>query len=84
MESMLAIEGKRIINIDPGYLATEKVVVASTKNFTHRIYIGKGIYGDLQLMRQKGVYAAMPWTYPDYIRPEAQDFFNRLYVSRTV
>ena len=82
MENKLAVDGKRIINIDPGYLAPEKVVVASTKNFTHRIYIGKGIYGDLQLMRQKGSYAPMPWTYADYIRPEAASFFNRLYALR--
>ena len=78
-EKRLAIEGNRVINIDPGYLAQEKVVAASTKNFTHRIYIGKGIYGDLQLMRKKGSYTPMPWTYPDYVRPEAADFFNRLY-----
>ncbi len=78
-ENSLAENGKRTINIDPGYLAVEKIVVASTKNFTHRIYIGRGIYGDLQLMRRKGLYVQMPWTYADYIRPETLDFFSRLY-----
>jgi len=81
-ENRLANEGKRVINIDPGYLAVEKIVMASTKNFTHRIYLGKGIYGDLQLMRKDGIYAPMPWTYADYIRQEAQDFFNKLYLYK--
>ncbi|MDR0453195.1 MAG: DUF4416 family protein [Deferribacteraceae bacterium] len=78
-ETLFADGGKRIINIDPGYLATEKVVVASTKNFTHRIYLCKGVYGDIQLTRRKGSYIPMPWTYADYIRREASVFFNKLY-----
>ncbi|MDR2883814.1 MAG: DUF4416 family protein [Deferribacteraceae bacterium] len=78
IENRLAQNGKRVINIDPGYLAMEKIVVASTKNFTHRIYINSGIYGDLQLMRQKGEYTPMPWTYADYALPNVLAFFKEL------
>ena len=69
----------RIINIDPGYLAAEKIVVASTKNFTHRVFIGDGIYGDLQLMRRKDGLTSMPWTYEDYKRTVVINFFDELY-----
>lgn len=57
---------KRRINIDPGYLLYERFVLASGKNFSHRIYIGKGIYADLTLVFQKGDYRTLAWTYPDY------------------
>jgi hypothetical protein len=69
----------RLINIDPGYTAREKVVVASTKNFTHRIYIGEGLYADMQFMRRKGAFSAMPWTYADYKSDIGVNFFNEFY-----
>ncbi|MDR2870081.1 MAG: DUF4416 family protein [Deferribacteraceae bacterium] len=78
-EAQYSKHNSRTINIDPGYLAEEKIVVASTKNFTHRIYLADGIFGDLQLMRQRGDYSAMPWTYADYVRPESIAFFEQLY-----
>ncbi len=79
IENKFSVNNNRTINIDPGYMAVEKVVVASTKNFTHRIYIGDNIYGDLQLMRQKGRLTAMPWTYEDYTRIETINFFDKLF-----
>jgi hypothetical protein len=54
------------VNIDPGYLLPERLVLATGKNFTHRIYIGQGIYADLTLIFQKGAFRTLPWTYPDY------------------
>lgn len=66
LEQTTAIEGKRVINIDPGYLTLENVILATTKNFTHRIYLADGIYGDLTLIYQHGSYKPLPWTYPDY------------------
>jgi len=66
LEKNYSICGKRRINIDPGYLLYERFVLATGKNFSHRIYIGSGIYADLTLMFQKGTYQSLPWTYPDY------------------
>jgi len=66
MEAASAEAGKRRINIDPGYLLSERFVLASGKNFTHRIYIGCGIYADLTLIYQEGRFQRLPWTYPDY------------------
>lgn len=70
-------EGKRVINIDPGYVAMEKVVAASTKNFTHRIYIRNNIYGDLQLFRRKGRYVPLEWTFQDYSFDFTLGFFEK-------
>jgi hypothetical protein len=59
-------QGGRKINIDPGYLAPAKLILATGKDYSHRIYLGEGIYGDLTLMFQKGSFLTLPWTYPDY------------------
>ncbi|OQX27619.1 MAG: GTP-binding protein [Desulfobacteraceae bacterium IS3] len=66
IEKKFSKDGMRNINIDPGYMLPERFVLASGKNFTHRIYIGKGIYADLTLIYTKGGFQKLPWTYPDY------------------
>jgi len=58
--------GKRRVNIDPGYMLCERFVLATGKNYTHRIYIGNNIYADLTLIYQEGGFKKLPWTYPDY------------------
>ncbi len=77
IEDTLAVDGKRIINIDPGYVAMEKIVAASTKNFTHRIYLRDNIYGDLQLYRRKGSYVPLEWTFQDYQFDFVIGFFEK-------
>ena len=69
-------EGRRRVNIDPGYLLAERFVLATGKNFTHRIYIGHGIFADLTLIYQKGAFRTLPWTYPDYADPRMIDFLT--------
>ena len=66
IEARYLQKGKRRVNIDPGYLLPERLVLATGKNFTHRIYIGQQIYADLTLIYQKGAFRTLPWTYPDY------------------
>ncbi|MCE5243815.1 MAG: DUF4416 family protein [Desulfobacteraceae bacterium] len=66
VESRLSADGKRRVNIDPGLLSEERLILATGKNYTHRIYMRDGIYADLTLMYQDGAYRAFPWTYPDY------------------
>jgi len=60
---------RRQANIDPGILSEERFVLATGKNFTHRIYLRDGIYADLTLIYQKGAFQALPWTFPDYRDP---------------
>ncbi|MFO8047406.1 MAG: DUF4416 family protein [Desulfosudaceae bacterium] len=59
-------EGARLVNLDPGYLLRERFVLATGKNFAHRIYIGNQIYADLTLIYRHQDFQALPWTYPDY------------------
>jgi hypothetical protein len=66
MEQARAVDGRRRVNIDPGYLLPERFVLATAKNFSHRIYIGQGIYADLTLIYRHGEFHPLPWTYPDY------------------
>jgi hypothetical protein len=68
----------RMINIDPGLLSMAKFVLATTKDFSHRIYIGEGIYAEVTLQYKAGAYAAWEWTYPDYRTQEYRDILNRI------
>jgi len=56
----------RPVNLDPGFIEPSKLVLASTKNFSHRIYIGKNIYAEVTLVVDKGQWSLMRYTYPDY------------------
>ena len=71
-------KGGRKINIDPGYLASAKFILATGKDYSHRIYLGNGIYGDLTLMFQKGSFTTLPWTYPDYASSPLIDLITLL------
>ncbi len=66
----------RSVNIDPGILSAERLVLATGKNYVHRVYLRKGIYADLTLLYRKGSFRPLPWTYPDYKDPQIISFFN--------
>ncbi len=74
----LGSHGRRV-NIDPGYLAPGKLVLASTKDYAHRLYLRDGIYAEITLKIQGGCFHSWEWTYPDYI--EAIPFFNQAYTD---
>jgi len=65
----------RPVNLDPGYLALSKVVLATTKDYSHRVYLGKGIHAEVTLHFQRGRYEPWEWTYPDYRTEEYGRFF---------
>ncbi|OPZ95339.1 MAG: hypothetical protein BWY71_02269 [Planctomycetes bacterium ADurb.Bin412] len=56
----------RPINLDPGYIDASKLVLATTKNYSHRIYIGQSMYAEATLHYHRGKWQAWPFTYPDY------------------
>ena len=78
IEHEFSKDQKRSINIDPGFMLRERFVLATGKNFAHRIYIGDHIYADLTLIFQKGSFQALPWTYPDYKATDMQSFLYRV------
>lgn len=78
-EYLKASEGTgRIVNIDPGYLNEARVILASCKDFSHRVYLGKGIYGEVTLIYRSDGFKPVEWTYPDYHSPEALRYFQTL------
>ncbi len=76
LEQEWAREGRRPLNLDPGYISLSKLVLATTKNHWHRIYIGSGIYVEATLPFRDGAFRPQEWTYPDYRTPEHLAFFT--------
>ena len=65
----------RVVNIDPGYLTTAALIMATAKNFSHRIPLRNGIYAHLELLFGRKKVNTLSWTYPDYRNDEYQKFF---------
>ena len=78
LESKFLNAGKRQINIDPGYLDKAKLVLASTKDYAHRIYLQKGIFAEITLTYRGNSFSANEWSYPDYRSKEYIDIFNQI------
>lgn len=78
-ETMFLDRGNRSINIDPGYLVSSRFILATGKEYSHRIYIGRRIYADLTLMysKKKG-FQTLDWTYPDYASQSMLDFLTKV------
>jgi len=78
IEKKFAVRGKRRVNIDPGCLDLSKIILFSTKDYTHRIYLDRGIFAEVILFYKNGRYNAWPWTYPDYRSDGYADIFQAL------
>ncbi|MBM4053944.1 MAG: DUF4416 family protein [Planctomycetes bacterium] len=65
----------RPVNLDPGYINESRLILASTKDFSHRIYLRDGIYAEVTLNYRRGRYETFPWTFPDYKSSEYHNFF---------
>ena len=68
--------GKRTLNLDPGYLDLHKVVLLSGKEGPQKIYLGGGIWSDLNLIRKAGRFESLPWTFPDLRESRYHSFFE--------
>ena len=68
---------ERPLNIDPGYVDLGKLILASTKDHAHRIYLSEGIFAETTLMYTQKQWKSLPWTYPDYQSIGYQAFLNR-------
>ncbi len=81
LEAALAAERREVrrpVNIDPGYLEESKIVLASTKNFYHRILLAGGIYGEVTLHFSGGSWQSFPWSFPDFRSGRYDEFFTKL------
>ncbi|UCE66629.1 MAG: DUF4416 family protein [Candidatus Zixiibacteriota bacterium] len=85
IEAKYSADRKRTANLDPGYLEESKLILASTKNYSHRIYLKEGIWAELTLSYAAGKFVIHHWTYPDYQTELAYDFLKKvrdIYISQ--
>ena len=66
----------RPLNLDPGYLTPAKLVLASTKDHAHRLYMSRGIFAEVTLFYKDRHWQHRDWTFPDYRRADYQQFFS--------
>lgn len=78
LETEWQVEGRRQVNVDPGYVSLSKLVLATTKNHAHRIYLTDGIYAEVTLHYRDGAFQGFPWTYPDYASPPYRALFGEI------
>lgn len=78
LEDRWRVAGGRRVNLDPGYLDLNKLVLASTKDAAHRVYLGKGVYAEATLRFVDGTFRPWPYTYADYAATDAIRFFNQV------
>jgi len=78
LEHKLSLNKNRAINIDPGYISLSKLVLLTTKDYAHRVYLGGGIFGDLTMSFKEHSFHPGQYTYPDYRAKQCISFFNSI------
>jgi len=78
IEKKISNDGRRLVNIDPGYITESKLVLLTTKDYSHRIYLKKGIYAEITLKFRGGTFGPTENTYPDYKGDGYIKFFNHI------
>ncbi len=78
LATQLALDLPRPINLDPGVIEPSKLILATTKNYSHRIYIGEKMYAEVTLIFDKGLWQPFEYTYPDYRQQCYFDFFDKV------
>lgn len=78
IEEVLSRAAGRSFNIDPGFVTLENVVLATCKNFSHRIYLREGIFAEITLIFEGNSYRPLKWTFPDYSTPEIIDILLKI------
>lgn len=71
-----SLSEKRMVNVDVGFISAENFLLATTKNYSHRVFLGQNIFADLTYQCVEGKFQTLPWTYPDFKDQPKLDFFN--------
>jgi hypothetical protein len=78
-------ENFRVVNIDPGILTSSSLIMATAKDFSHRIPLAQGIYAHLEFLFTRNAIKTLDWTYPDFKQETCQRFFldvRRIYLEQ--
>jgi len=78
IEKKYSLNQKRRVNIDPGYINDAKLVLTTTKDFSHRIYLAKGIYAEVTLYFKDKKFSDFLTTFPDYRTKEYKEIFYKI------
>jgi hypothetical protein len=78
LEQSWSVDGQRRVNLDPGYVSLSKLVLATTKDYSHRVYLGQGIYAEVTLHYRRGSFRSWEWTYPDYASERYREIFDHI------
>lgn len=81
LEKKFALDNKRLINIDPGYLNEARLVLTSTKDFSHRIYLNKGVYAEVTLRFKGNAFCSLETTFPEYRTDLCKSMFHSIRTS---
>jgi hypothetical protein len=73
-----AVNGKRRLNLDPGYVFSGGLVLSTGKFSGHRLYLGRGVWGELTLLYRDKSFRALPWSYKDYLTREVTETLSRM------
>jgi len=76
IEKDFGVNGRRTVNIDPGYVTEAKLVLLTTKDYSHRVHLRDGIFAEVTLHFQGRSFRPWPWTYPDYSSEKLIRYFN--------
>lgn len=75
LEKERSLDGNRLVNLDPGLVTLENFILATGKNYSHRIYLGSGVFAEVTLMfGKKNAVKELPWSYRDYLYEPARSF----------
>ena len=74
LEKERSVNGNRLVNLDPGLVTLENFILATGKNFSHRIYLGSGVFAEVTLIFGKNTVRELPWSYRDYLYEPARSF----------
>jgi hypothetical protein len=78
LEMTWEVGQQRRVNVDPGYVSLSKMVLATTKDYSHRIYLSQGIYAEVTLHYRHGAFQPWEWTYPDYASSRFVEIFGQI------
>jgi len=78
IENQLAVDNKRKVNLDPGYMDYDKIILASAKYNGQKVYLYEGIWADLTLYYKDNAFHPYPWSFPDFKTVLYNDFFLKV------